>query len=84
MKYKVFILSHWLGFMTSAIILFLMAYHHNMLHVLLLNIHNSQTTTGNYIGWLASLLFASILPAFSGWLMGLVVNKKKPFLPFKS
>jgi len=48
----------------------------------LIYISENSSSTGSYFGWLASLLFASTLPAFAGWLMGRIADKNKSFLPF--
>jgi len=59
-----------------------MTYFYTELNTRLVYINESSSYTGSYFGWLASLLFASTLPAFAGWLMGRIVNKNKSFLPF--
>jgi len=79
---KFFGICHWLGFLSTTFLFLLMALLHMDLNVRLLYLNESSTTTGSYFGWLASLLFASTLPAFAGWLMGRIADKKKSFLPF--
>ena len=79
---KFFVICHWLGFLSTTALFILMAFLHAELNVRLLYLNESSTTTGSYFGWLASLLFASTLPAFAGWLMGRIPDKKKSFLPF--
>jgi len=59
-----------------------MAYLHTELNMRLIYINENSSSTGSYFGWLASLLFASTLPAFAGWLMGRIADKNKSFLPF--
>ena len=80
---KLFILCHWIGFLFSILILAGMTYLHKELDMVLVYLHESPDNTGTYFGWLASLIFASTLPAFSGWLMGRVVDGRRHFLPFK-
>jgi len=55
---------------------------HAELNTRLIYMNESSSSTGSYFGWLASLLFASTLPAFAGWLMGRIADKKKGFMPF--
>jgi len=74
---------HWLGFTASLLVLGVMAYFHGELHSGLLRLDSNERVSGNYLGWFLSLLFASVLPAISGWLMGRIVNRKQSFLPFR-
>jgi hypothetical protein len=74
---------HWLGFTGSLLVLGGMAYFHGELHSGLLSLHSNDQVSGNYLGWLLSLGFASVLPAISGWLVGRIINRKQSFLPFR-
>tara|TARA_B100000427_G_scaffold299579_1_gene281358 strand:+ start:263 stop:520 length:258 start_codon:yes stop_codon:yes gene_type:complete len=80
---RFFAICHWLGFLSSTSLFILMAFLHPELSVRLIYLNESSNTTGSYFGWLASLIFASTLPAFAGWLMGRIADKRKNFLPFR-
>ena len=74
---KFFTICHWLGFLSSISLFILMAYFYTELNTRLVYINENSSSTGSYFGWLASLLFASTLPAFAGWLMGRIADKIK-------